>query len=102
MLVLGAFRCVLAFNHDSFMTSSKWLSPGTVDPLGMANGLVQPSFRAEQEPFHILKNHVSMPPCRHDFHSTPKFQITLSKNRRALHGRYRYESTRIPPQPRAK
>ena len=45
MLVLGAFRCgMLAFNHDSFMTSYKWRSPGTVDLLGMCNGLVSPSF----------------------------------------------------------
>ena len=39
-----------------------------------------------------------MSPCRHDFHSTtPKFQITLSKNERALRGRYRCKSTRIAP-----
>ena len=36
---MGAFRCgMLAFNHDSFMTSYKWLSPGTVNPLGVRNG----------------------------------------------------------------
>ena len=29
---------MLAFNHDSFMTSYKWLSPGTVNPLGVRNG----------------------------------------------------------------
>ena len=30
---------MLAFNHDSFMTSYKWPSPGTVDALDMDNGL---------------------------------------------------------------
>ena len=54
MLVLGAFRCgMLAFNHDSFMTSYKWRSPGTVDLLGMGNSWRGASFRAEQEPFNI-------------------------------------------------
>jgi hypothetical protein len=46
VLVLGALRCgKLAFNHDSSMTSYKWLSPGTVDRLGMGNSWRGARFR---------------------------------------------------------
>ena len=44
----AGFRCaMMAFIHDSFMTSHASPGPAPVDVLGMDNGLVQPSFRAQ-------------------------------------------------------
>ena len=72
---------MLAFNHDSFMTSYKWRSPGTVDLLGMGNSWRGARFRdggaeaiarerversgEEWGLFTFLKNHVPMSPCPH-------------------------------------
>ena len=87
MLVLGAFRCgILAFNHDSFMTSYKWRGPGTVDLRGMGNSWRGASFRAEQEPFHIFEKscqHAGMSP-RFSFRHT---QVSDHTERNVLSGK---------------
>ena len=45
---LSVFHCsMLAFIRESFMTSHEWLNPAPMGPLGLENGLVQPSFRAQ-------------------------------------------------------
>ena len=48
VLGLSVFRCaMLAFIRDPFMTSHASSGPVPVDLLGLNNGLVQPSFRAQ-------------------------------------------------------
>ena len=45
---LSVFHCsMMAFIRDSFMISHEWLNPAPMDPLGLDNGLMQPSFRAQ-------------------------------------------------------
>ena len=47
-LVLSVVLCaMMALIHDSFMTSHALPGSGPVDVLGLDNGLVQPSFRAQ-------------------------------------------------------